>query len=79
MDPPGIYPIIVIITSLRWHSSLLTWKRGRVNCFFISAKWDNVSDEINKLNQKMNYKMHSETSLAFLYDHATNHMSKYAF
>ena len=38
MEPPGIYPIIVVITGLRWAITLLTWKRGWVNYLFISGK-----------------------------------------
>ena len=41
MDPPVIYPIIVIITGFRWPTTLLTWKRGWVNYLF-PAKRDNV-------------------------------------
>ena len=38
MDPSGTYPIIVVITSLRFLTRLLAWERGKENCLLVSSK-----------------------------------------
>ena len=77
MDPPSIYPIIVIITG--YYTSIMETRLAELFIYLFPSKWDNALGEINKLIQKLNNKMHSETLLALLYDHVTNHVTKYGF
>ena len=74
MDPPGKYPIIAVLTGLRWLTEILAWRRGRDFVSRVAATvLHQKSDSLSKVENYSIYLVFFDRGVVSV-DHVTGHV-----